>query len=208
VQYAVIARLFACNKTILGDARQSVNPYTASTMADIQQVFRQAQCVTLNKSYRSTWEIAQFAQRIAPNPDLIAIERHGEPPQVLACASPAEEIATICQWVRDFASSGHNTAAVICRTQRQAERLHGALTAAGAETPLLTAGSTSFARGVMVCTAHMAKGLEFDRVIVPGVTDKNFRTPMDRNLLYVACTRAMHRLTLTFTGSLTPFVTE
>lgn len=55
-----------------------------------------------------------------------------------------------------------------------------------------------------VCTAHMAKGLEFDAVVVRGVSDRNYHTSMDRNLLYVACTRAMHRLTLTFAGGPTP----
>lgn len=49
----------------------------------------------------------------------------------------------------------------------------------------------------------MAKGLEFDQVIVPDVTDNTYTTLMDRNLLYVACRRAMHKLALTFVGELT-----
>lgn len=44
----------------------------------------------------------------------------------------------------------------------------------------------------------MAKGLEFDKVIIPQVTDKNFNSEIDRSMLYVAVTRAMHRLTLTY----------
>jgi DNA helicase-2/ATP-dependent DNA helicase PcrA len=54
----------------------------------------------------------------------------------------------------------------------------------------------------------MAKGLEFDQVIVPEASATNYASDMDRNLLYVACTRAMHRLVLTYTGSLTPFLTQ
>jgi DNA helicase II / ATP-dependent DNA helicase PcrA len=61
VQYAVIARLFACKKTILGDTNQLVNPYSSSKAEDIQRVFRQASSVKLCKSYRSTYEITQFA---------------------------------------------------------------------------------------------------------------------------------------------------
>lgn len=44
---------------------------------------------------------------------------------------------------------------------------------------------------IIVCTSHMAKGLEFDRVIVPNASGRTHRTEMDRNLLYVACTRAI-----------------
>ena len=60
IQYAVLSRLFPCKKTILGDASQAVNPYS-STAADIEKIFPQADVVKLTQSYRSTWEITQFA---------------------------------------------------------------------------------------------------------------------------------------------------
>lgn len=53
-----------------------------------------------------------------------------------------------------------------------------------------------------VCTAHLAKGLEFDAVIVPGADQSTYSTEMDRSLLYVACTRAKHELALTHVGPL------
>jgi len=57
--------------------------------------------------------------------------------------------------------------------------------------------------GVIVCTAHLAKGLEFDHVVLPEVSAANYYTDTNRNLLYVGCTRAMHRLTLTATDQVT-----
>lgn len=51
-----------------------------------------------------------------------------------------------------------------------------------------------------MCSTHRAKGLELDRIVVPGVTAAAYCTPMDRNLLYVACTRAMHQRFLTHTA--------
>lgn len=98
------------------------------------------------------------------------------------------------------------TLGIICKTEAQAERLYQALRDIGHDAHLLAKHSTAFALGITVCTAHMAKGLEFDQVIVPDASDKNYGTRMDRNLLYVACTRAMHVLTLTFAGVLTPLV--
>lgn len=71
---------------------------------------------------------------------------------------------------------------------------------------LLTLHSMRFPQGVTVCTAHMAKGLEFDHVIVPTASEKNYSTEIDRNLLYVACTRAMHKLVVSFVGKLTGFI--
>lgn len=52
----------------------------------------------------------------------------------------------------------------------------------------------------MIASAQMAKGLEFDQVLVPFANAEHYSTKMDRSLLYIACTRAMHRLTLTYSG--------
>lgn len=206
VQYAVIASLFSCKKTILGDARQSVNPYSSSRAEEIQSVFRHASFVKLCKSYRSTYEISTFAQRISPDPDLIAVKRHGEEPSIVECEDQKQEAFLLNKLAREFRASAHNTLGMICKTQAQAQRLHVSLQSDGIDAHLLTAESASFVQGITVCTAHMAKGLEFDQVVVPEVSEQNYHTTMDRNLLYVACTRAMHRLTLTHTGNRTALI--
>ncbi|MDM7459314.1 MAG: 3'-5' exonuclease [Paracoccus sp. (in: a-proteobacteria)] len=201
VQYAVLGRLFKCRKTILGDATQSVNPYSASTAERIEHALDGARRVTLNKSYRSTWEIMQFALKIAPNPDLIAMERHGPAPSILVVKSQKEAVARIKTAIEEFRASDHASLALLAKTQGQARRLHKALAAEGVETRLLDEGSTGFSTGVLISTPHLAKGLEFDRVLIPDASEAVFATEMDRNLLYVACTRAMHRLDLIAVGS-------
>ncbi len=207
VQYAVLSRLFPCNKTILGDANQSVNPYSSTTSDEIQQVFARADAVKLVKSYRSTWEITRFAQRISPNDDLEAVERHGEEPEVLGFKRPADELETIRQRIDKFWSSGYQPLGIICKTQKQADKLYAGLTeSADSNLHLLGSGSSSLSSGVNVTTAHLAKGLEFDQVIVPQATSNNYATDIDKSMLYIACTRAMHRLTLTYTGTPTTFV--
>ncbi|MBW6507567.1 MAG: AAA family ATPase [Rhodobacteraceae bacterium] len=201
VHYAVLARLFKCRKTILGDATQSVNPYSASTPERIEQVLEGAYRVTLNKSYRSTWEIMQFALKISPNPDLVAMERHGPAPSLTVVKTQKDAVARIKAAVTDFRSSDHTSVALLAKTQAQAKRLHRALAEDGVEARLLAEGSTGFSTGVIICTPHLAKGLEFDRVIIPDASEAVFATQMDRNLLYVACTRAMHRLDLIAVGA-------
>ena len=71
---------------------------------------------------------------------------------------------------------------------------------------LFDSHSAAVAGGVIVMSAHLAKGLEFDQVIVPETDAVNYADAMDRNLLYVACTRAMHRLTLTCVGETSEFI--
>jgi DNA helicase-2/ATP-dependent DNA helicase PcrA len=205
-QYAVIGRLFPCKKTILGDAAQSVNPYGASTAADIARVLRAAPPVTLTRSYRSTIEIMRFALAIAPNAALEPLERHGPAPTVAVCANAAEMTRRIAAEVADFETSDHRSLAVIAKTQAQAKALAKRLEAAGVGARLLDADSAGYSAGVMVCTAHMAKGLEFDRVVVADASAANYASAVDRNLLYVACTRAMHRLTVTVVGSPSPML--
>ncbi|MFN4184003.1 MAG: HelD family protein [Hyphomonas sp.] len=201
VQYAVIGKLFDCGKTVLGDASQSVNPYSATNATQIQAVLRASAPVKLNKSYRSSWEIMQFALSISPNDELEAMKRHGEAPQVLVCKKQDEALARILTELEAFEASEHNTLAIIAKTQKQANALHRRLTEAGAAARLLDSASAGFSTGVLICTAHLAKGLEFDRVIVPDVSAQTYRTEMDRNLLYVACTRAMHRLMIIAVGA-------
>ena len=51
----------------------------------------------------------------------------------------------------------------------------------------------------------MAKGLEFDEVVVADADKNTYGAEFDRGLLYVACTRAMHRLTVIGVGELAEF---
>ncbi|MEX2382452.1 MAG: 3'-5' exonuclease [Opitutales bacterium] len=206
VQYQVINKVFACKKTILGDYHQSVNPYSSTPAETIREVMSDAECMYMHKSYRSTVEITRFAQRIQPNPDLEPIERHGSPPQILACDSEDAEISALLTHLREFLDSDHHSLGLICKTQQQADALYGKIKHLGDRVHLLDAASNRFNQGILLATAHLAKGLEFDRVLIPFCCDKNYRTIIDRHMLYVACTRAMHRLTLTHTGKPSPFI--
>jgi DNA helicase-2/ATP-dependent DNA helicase PcrA len=204
VQYAVLSRVFVCRKTILGDVNQTVNPYSASSAETIERVFPQAEIVKLYRSYRSTVEITTFAQRITPNPLLMPLERHGQEPVVARFDSPDEELQAIQGLITTFQSAGQQSLGIICKTLRQAAAAYQTLQAPGVQ--LLTAESTALKEGVIITTAHLAKGLEFDEVIVPFASARTYSTEVDKGMLYVACTRAMHRLTLTYTGALTPFL--
>lgn len=200
VQYAVLKRLFSCKMTILGDSSQSVNPFSSSSVSTIHRIFPQADCLELSKSYRSTTEITEFAQNISRNNRLVPIARHGSPPRVIASADGTDQRAQIVSLIERHSRSEYRSLGIICKTIDQAQAMFHQLTAAGIEVTLLDYDSTAFAGGIVVTAAHIAKGLEFDAVIVAQVDDANYATEMDKCMLYIACTRAMHELHLTHVG--------
>ncbi len=206
VQYAVLSKLFTCKKTILGDANQTVNPYSSSTAADIQKVFPEADMVMLYKSYRSTFEITRFAQTICRNEDLVAVERHGKEPGLTGYRDVDTEVAAIQRLISDFSADDYRSMGIICKTIKQAEMLAKLLADLPLPVILLSPQSASFVDGIVVTTAHMAKGLEFDHVVVPFVTASNYKTQIDKSMLYIACTRAMHQLTISYSGERSGFL--
>jgi len=208
VQYAVLSRLFPCNKTILGDANQNVNPYSSTSSDDIKEVFIDSQAVSLYKSYRSTFEITRFSQRVSPRTDVEPVERHGDEPDVLSFQNTTEEKEAILEMIRKYRNSEWNSLGILCRTQKQAKALYRYLKKHEDEIELLTPGSSAYSAGMLITSAHLAKGLEFDQVIVPHTDEENYKTDVDRSMLYIACTRAMHLLVLTHTGRLTSLIED
>lgn len=206
VQYAVLAKLFSCKMTILGDSYQSVNPYSSSSAEKIEPYFAGCSCMELCRSYRSTIEITQLTQRILENKKLIPIERHGEPPTITVCPTQQEQLDKILQLVEEFEQSDYTSLGIICKSQQQAKLLFEQLHAVHKNITLLDFESREFREGIVIASVHMSKGLEFDQVIVPDASDGFFQTQLERSLLYIACTRAMHKLTLVCLGEATRFL--
>lgn len=198
IQYKVIQKLFPCRKTVLGDAGQSVNPYGSSTAETIQKSLTASEIMKLCKSYRSTFEITDFAQKIHPNAELEPVARHGEKPQILQFGSAVEELSGIMGLISTYRKSGYKSLGIICKTEQQARKMADMLKSYANDISFLSSQSSAFVQGIVITSAHMAKGLEFDEVIIPQTDERNYRSEIDKSMLYVAVTRAIHRLTLTF----------
>ena len=206
IQYKVIQKLFSCRKTILGDAGQSVNPYGSSTAEMIREAFVTGEIMRLNKSYRSTTEITAFARTIRPDTEAEVMERHGELPRIFRCKGTADEYTRIATLIGEFRESPHKSLGIICKDEVQAQALYERFREEYEDLFFLSYLSTAYVNGIIVTSAHMAKGLEFDEVIVPHAGHKNYKTEIDRSMLYVAVTRAMHKLSLTCTGDVTELI--
>ena len=203
VQYAVLNLMYPCNKTILGDFWQGMDPNHPSTLQDLLALYPQAFFVELTKSYRSSAEIMEFAMKICPEVKLEVIDRHGKAPEVLHFEKEEDELRHICKKIADFRKSPHASLAILLKSGRKAKDYYEKLlsfmgTSAEKEeaVTLLTPESREFRTGVIVTSIRMAKGLEFDEVIIPGSSRDYDPSGFDRQLLYIACTRAMHELAL------------
>jgi len=207
VQYAVINKMFRCKMTILGDFGQALNPYNLHSLSGFKDIFNHLDVVELNKSYRSTYEIIEFAKQIQKGQRIEPVKRHGEEPEIIRCESCQGELAVMKEKIAEFMNGDRATMGILCKNFRQAKNLYKELKS---QYPvhLLDPDSTKFDEGITITTNFMAKGLEFDEVIIPGVTAEAYSSEYDRSLLYVACTRAMHKLTLSFHGSITEFLQD
>lgn len=211
VQYAVINLLFPCQKTILGDFGQFVHPNHLHTLEDLHHLYRDGLLIELTKSYRSTYEIITFAKGIQPVNKLEPMERHGEQPILIACRDRTEQIQSIKNCIDAFLSSANHSLGIIVKTNREAQALYGLLVTDTADTAntvdtadyqvnLISPDSKRYETGISITSIQMAKGLEFDEVLIADASDEIYHTEYDRSLLYIAVTRAMHKLTIVYTG--------
>lgn len=205
IQYMVLNELFPCQKTILGDFGQLVHPHHANTLLDLRQLYEGAEFVELNQSYRSTWEIMNFAARIGKVNSLEPMVRHGAEPVVLKCGSRQEEVERLEKLIGEFEEGEYSSLGILVKTDREAKELYDLLSRR-CHVFLLSPESSSFVNGVSIASIRMSKGLEFDQVAVADVDDKAYATEYDRRLLYIACTRAMHKLTLLYSGRLSELI--
>jgi len=210
VQYAVLNQLYPCRKTILGDFSQNVMPFARSSMEFLEELYPGAQVMKIYKSYRSTCEIMEFARKIRRDVYMEPVQRHGREPELLRCADAEAQREELLRLVDAFLTqAGDGKLGIICKSYVQAQELYWWLAGHRKQEKrlhLFTSDSEEFYDGIMVTSVSMAKGLEFDEVVVPDVDKDNYASEYDRGLLYVACTRAMHRLTLLYWGEASLFL--
>ncbi|MFD2877323.1 ATP-binding domain-containing protein [Paenibacillus rhizoplanae] len=96
---------------------------------------------------------------------------------------------------------------MITKTADESREAYEILTAGGAAGLLhITKDTPAFKKGVQVIPAYLAKGVEFDAVLIYDASPQTYHRERERKLFYTACTRAMHRLQLYTAGEWTPFV--
>ena len=147
------------------------------------------------------------SKRVQNVVSLEPVKRHGEEVALISCKNKEEQYQNVKQAIDRFLSGGNAALGIITKTNHMAKELYGILKTEQSVN-LITPESSRFRNGVSVTSIQMAKGLEFDEVVVWDADNRTYCTDFDRCLLYIACTRAMHKLTLIHTGEQTGLIRD
>lgn len=195
LQYEIIKMLFDCPMTILGDKVQTIAAEQQDVLQFLPKIFgKEVYRMSLDKSYRSTFEIMAYANSlIATAKEEVGVERHGEKPFVQTFI---DEQSMINAMAEDISSMEEmDTIAVLCMDADSAGKAAKVLQQnVKINVDLLNADSMHFRTGVSVMPFYLAKGLEFDAVLVPHI--EQYVTPLHKQAMYIEATRALHILKL------------
>lgn len=206
LNYKIISNMFPCIKTILGDIGQDVSGSKSNLLNEFNKLDdRNSEVITLNKSYRSTYEIATFSNNIINRQNVEIVNRHGAPVQIVKYATVEQKINYIKKCLEQFKNNNYKSIGILTKSIKQSNELNNILKDK-LEYNHLTINSTQFDEGIILAPTFLVKGLEFDAVIVVDADNENFNTEIDRQALYVATTRAMHELKIMFNGNITKFI--
>lgn len=209
-QFFVLQQLFpSARMTILGDIHQAIYMHTlnSATLFSGEEVQTDnAEKIALHKSYRSTRQIVDFTRHLlAADLAIEPFERDGEKPSFVLCMDGQERDAKLRHTLSGLVGKEYGTIAVICKTAAESAAMYEQLSPAF-DVQLATEHSYSYDSGIIVLPAYLAKGIEFDAVIIPDASAHNYEKSFEQNLFYTACTRAMHELVLFAVGDKTPFM--
>ncbi len=191
--------------TILGDLAQGIHSYRGINNWDdvSKHIFPRGNCryLTLQQSYRTTIEIMNAANEVLmTNPisgllPATPVVRHGDRPVVYRCENEEKQIALLQSKIREHMDENYKTIAIICKTDQECQKVKDRLDPnIGQEFNLLGAQDLSYDGGMIILPSYLAKGLEFDAVIICVFDEDYLANPLDTKLLYVGMTRALHRL--------------
>lgn len=198
--------------TVLGDSEQALFKPLQLPQAMLQELrtvldAQHPQLSVLNRSYRSTTEITDFAKALLPDGDqIISFTRHGAKPRLLVRYDDAGfKQALLENLVQQ--RTDHETVAVLTKNRDQAQTIYRFLHQHQLDgLHLLTARDSDLPTGILVLPVYLAKGLEFDAVIAADVSAANLQNVDAVGMVYTMATRAMHQLTLLSRGPVTPAI--
>ncbi|WPC43947.1 RNA polymerase recycling motor HelD [Clostridium sp. JS66] len=212
LQYEIFYQLFNhANMTILGDLNQSINPFmNVGDYNNISHIFpKDNTCIiNLTKSYRSTMEITKFSRRLLGKEITDGcVERSGAEPLILGFSDEKAIKEKFLEDIKVHKEKGYKSIGIITRTVKEANEVYNFLKER-INVKAILKDDDEYVSDTLVIPAYLAKGLEFDVVLIYNAGDENYCCEEERLLLYTACTRALHILRIYYSGNCTPLLKE
>jgi DNA helicase II / ATP-dependent DNA helicase PcrA len=209
-QFAFIKQLFPYSKmTLLGDVNQSIFFAATESLTNLGESFEKSSSVetyVLNRTYRSTKPIALFTNHLLEDGHQIEpFNREGNAPTAYTVGDTKDLPAHISEQVKSYRQKGHQTIAIICKTAQESRRAFDLLKVY-LPIRLIEKRTLSYELGIVVIPSYLAKGIEFDAVII--YDSSKYSRETERKLFYTACTRAMHELHIASVGTPSPLITN
>ena len=165
-------------------------------------IFPEANYVTLQKSYRTTIEIMNVANEILSlmKEDLPRVEpvvRHGKKPTYIEYNSTLDLVEIMNDAIGKAKAAGYRSIAIIGKTDHECKKIRKLLTdKSKPPIQLLKENEEIKSDHIVIVPSYLAKGLEFDAVLIVVMDETYTRDELDLKLLYIAMTRPMHQLYL------------
>lgn len=195
--------------TLLGDVNQAIYYHSLTNNILTEDAIENTERVTLMRSYRSTRPIVEFTRSFIEGGDKIEpFNREGSKPTVYELDNQTIAEYKLYDCIDNYLNRKYPHIAVITKTMDEARELAQLLKKSYDQVQLIDQETHTFKTGIHVIPVYLAKGIEFDGVIVYDASTHQYLNELERYLLYTACTRAMHDLTLIAIGGISRFITE
>ena len=191
LQYMIIKKIFRnASFTILGDTNQTINPYYKyNSLKDLDTIFDESKYIELTKTYRSSEEIVEYANKILGLDHVSAIRRGVSNPVIMKQEGNLhDDIVNDLNMLRAKSKS----VAVICKNDTEVDKIYD-LIKDDIKCDVIKSTWQEYKRNLVIIPAYIAKGLEFDSVIIYTSKDNKYKES-EKYLYYVAVTRAQHNL--------------
>lgn len=194
IQFKVVRELTGSKYfTIVGDVNQRLIKYSdIAPMMEIEKIFDDVipEVYNLNKSYRSTYEIMEYANKYLDEERIIPIVRHGEKVEEFELSNKDEISDIIVESLKEFSKEGLESIAIITKNKEELEEVYN-LISNRVHLVKFDKEDVLYKGGNVIIPSYFAKGLEFDGVII---IDKNDEDKNEDLIKYIMSTRALHRL--------------
>lgn len=195
--------------TMLGDLNQAIftKENAVSLQDELSQLFdpEKSEYIELTQTYRSTQQITDFSKDILiQGAQIDAFERKGALPTISIVPTTEAMVTGIVQQLASNQAAAETTA-IITKTLAEAEVAYAALRDQ-ADVTIIRTENQRLVPGTIIVPAYLAKGLEFDAVIMWDAATKVYHGDDERQLVYTIASRAMHQLTIFAVQELTPLL--
>lgn len=199
--------------SIFGDMAQGIYSYRSiDDWNEIMGIFNGAEFLRLEKSYRTSIEIMNEANKISQAMELgkaIPVIRNAGP-TIKSKVEKNKQQDYIVSRVKEYLDMGFKSIAVVYKNQKNMINLNKKFKENNIESEIIYKDQEKYNGGVCIVTSYLSKGLEFDVVIIADAEDTNYdlNSKLDMKLLYVAMTRALHKLEFVYDKNICKYLKD